>query len=163
MSIESEIDDFSREIDQARLFDKRPPIFSRGKKIIKGTSLSQNELFILRRWNSHTPVVHNVFGGGYFLFWKGKGTVIDPGCSFIRLFELKTRHEINDIDLVITSHDHIDHCQDLITLISLFRQYNKLLIEKKDPPKTWDLLMSYGVEDQINSMLINKENVMSGK
>jgi hypothetical protein len=102
--------------------------------------------------------VWDAWGGGYFIRWRGRGTIIDPGCSFVRLFRAETPYEIGDIHMVIATHDHVDHCQDFGTLITLFREYNKWLDKQAKPPRTWDLLMSYGVEDQVNSLLVHPEN-----
>lgn len=145
---------FATEMEEARQIAKVPELFSRTRI----TREKMDEICVLRRWNSHTPSVWDTWGGGYFLRWQGKGIIIDPGCSFIKLFRSETPYEIGDINMIIATHDHIDHCQDLGTVISLFREYNKWLDKQNHPPKNWDLLMSLGVEDQINSLLVHPEN-----
>jgi len=121
----------------------------------------QGELLIMRRWNSHTPALYNVLGGGYFLWWDGKGTVIDPGCGFVKLFRSETRYNLGYIDMVIVTHDHLDHCHDLASLISLLRQYNGWRVNTCTPPKApkvWDMIVSYGVADMYASMLEHPDN-----
>jgi hypothetical protein len=51
-----------------------------------------NQLEIIRRWNSHSPMLTDSYGGGYFIRWRGKGIVIDPGCTFLRAFRRQHRH-----------------------------------------------------------------------
>ena len=146
---------FAMEMEEARRIAKVPELFRR-------TWLPRekaDEICVLRRWNSHTPSVWNVWGGGYFLWWRGRGTVVDPGCSFTRVLRSETPYEVGDIDMAVATHDHVDHCQDFSTLISLFRGYNKWLTSNRQPPRTWDLVMSHGVADQFNSLLIHPENL----
>jgi hypothetical protein len=146
-------DIFAALVNEAEEIHKGPDVFWRNP----GPAI--NELCILRRWNSHTPSVADVLGGGYFLRWQGKGTIIDPGCSFLRLFRHCTRYSFHDIDMVIVTHDHVDHCQDLGTLVSLFRQFNKWLVKKRgEAPRIWDMIVSYGVADQFISLLNHPDN-----
>jgi len=145
---------FALEMEEARRIAKAPELFQRSWPSREKT----DEICILRRWNSHTPSVWNAWGGGYFIRWQEKGTIIDPGCSFIRIFGTKTPYEISDIDMVVTTHDHVDHCQDFGTLITLLRAYNKWLDKQRVPPRTWDLLMSHGVANHFNSFLVHPEN-----
>ena len=63
--------------------------------------------------------------------------------------------------MVIVTHDHLDHCHDLASLISLFRQYNSWRVKTQKPPeapKIWDMLVSYGVADMYASMLEHPDN-----
>jgi hypothetical protein len=148
------LDDLKRQINRATQKHKSPDIFWRNSKE------EINEIRILRRWNSHSPSITNIYGGGYYIRWANKGTIIDPGYSFIKLFRRRTQYTMNDIDLVVVTHDHIDHCQDLAALITLFRQYNNWCVKKKKNgfPRTWDMLISYGVADQYNSLFNNPDN-----
>lgn len=98
-------------------------------------SLEENFLMVLRRWNSFTPTMNTDTesnrGGGYFLYWKGKGIVIDPGFDFLyNLDECGLR--IYDIDAVIITHSHIDHCNDFESILTLIHEYNKNLDNKKE-------------------------------
>lgn len=130
-----------------------------------------NELEILRRWNSHTPMLYDEFGGGYFLRWQGKGIVIDPGCTFVEVFRKRhgnvylEPHCMDDIDLVVVTHDHIDHSEELATLITLLRTYNKRKKKKYmqneeeyEPHKNIDLVLSYGVYFKCHTLLEHHDN-----
>ena len=149
-------------IREGEEISKGPDVFWREPDNAKdGIGEGQGELRILRRWNSHTPTLYNILGGGYFLWWGGKGTVIDPGCGFLKLFQSETRYNLGHIDMVIVTHDHLDHCHDLASLISLFRQYNSWRVKTQKPPeapKIWDMLVSYGVADMYASMLEHPDN-----
>jgi tetratricopeptide (TPR) repeat protein len=105
--------------------------------------LSQNLFSVLRRWNSYTPTLHTNteenLGGGYFLYWKGKGIVIDPGFNFIDNF-LNNGLLIYDIDAVIITHAHVDHCSDFEAILTLLHEYN----EKRENKKRIDLFMNMG-------------------
>lgn len=98
---------------------------------------------VLRRWNSFTPRLPNrespIRGGGYFLVWKGKGIVIDPGFDFLNNFG-EHGFSIKDIDAVVITHAHTDHTADLETLLCLkFEQISRKLDNSK-----LDLFMNRG-------------------
>jgi len=96
--------------------------------------LTDNFFLVLRRWNSYTPVMltttESNLGGGYFLRWKGKGIVIDPGFDFLDNF-FNNGLVLYDIDAVIISHAHVDHCSDFESLLSLIFEYNERNMDKK--------------------------------
>jgi len=62
-------------------------------------------------------------GGGYFLRFKGKGIVIDPGFNFIDNFK-GAGHSFNEIDVVMITHAHNDHTSDLESILTLLHKYN---------------------------------------
>ena len=102
--------------------------------ITASESINKNEnlLYILRRFNSYTPIVSSYSniskGGGYFITCDSKGIVIDPGFNFIQnFFDNKLR--ISDIDKIIITHAHNDHTVDLESIITLIYLYNKKLEE----------------------------------
>ncbi len=64
-------------------------------------------------------------GGGCFLSWEGKGIVIDPGYDFIENM-YSEELAIGDIDAIIVTHAHNDHYIDLVSILTLSYQYNKL-------------------------------------
>jgi tetratricopeptide (TPR) repeat protein len=68
-------------------------------------------LSILRKWNSYTPIIPSEKGdnkgGGYFLYHKGKGIVIDPGFNFIENF-YQEGFKVADIDAILITHAHND-------------------------------------------------------
>lgn len=81
----------------------------------------------LRRWNSFTPAIpaHQAdsIGGGYFLWHKGEGTVIDPGYNFLENFH-RAGGSIRDIDNVFITHSHDDHTHQLEQILTLLYKYN---------------------------------------
>jgi len=84
-------------------------------------------LSVLRKWNSYTPIFPSEKGdnkgGGYFLYHKGKGIVIDPGFNFIENF-YQEGFKVADIDAVLITHAHNDHTVDLESIITLVYKYN---------------------------------------
>ena len=84
-------------------------------------------LSVLRKWNSYTPIIPSKKGdnkgGGYFLYHKGKGIVIDPGFNFIENF-YQEGFKVADIDAVLITHAHNDHTVDLESILTLVYKYN---------------------------------------
>lgn len=85
-----------------------------------------NKLVLLKGMSSSTPAMLNsIFetetfvGGGFYLNWKGLGIVIDPGYHFVH-----NMHQygltVFDVDVVIITHEHIDHNVDMRVLDDLF-------------------------------------------
>ncbi|MBM3498107.1 MAG: hypothetical protein FJX74_05495 [Armatimonadetes bacterium] len=99
-----------------------------------------------RHYNSDSPVIPGprhfakranitlppqYMGGGYFLIHAGYGIAIDPGYDFLRLLyalpqpakpsnpesDVSVGFTTEDIDLVIVTHDHLDHCADFETIL----------------------------------------------
>ncbi|HUV02893.1 MAG TPA: tetratricopeptide repeat protein [Desulfobacteria bacterium] len=105
--------------------------------------LNENFFLVLRRWNSYTPRMltptESNLGGGYFLCWKGKGIVVDPGFDFIDNF-FNNDLLIDDIDAVVITHAHVDHCSDFESLLTLLFEYN----EKNKHKKKIDVFMNLG-------------------
>ncbi|MGL1931039.1 MAG: tetratricopeptide repeat protein [Desulfotalea sp.] len=106
--------------------------------INSSTKLPENGSFflVLRRWNSFTPALpledgEKSLGGGYFIYHKGKGTVIDPGYNFIENFQ-KSGCRLIDIDNIIITHAHNDHTIDFESLLTLLYQASK---DSKRPKK----------------------------
>jgi len=91
---------------------------------------SDSFITVLRRWNSYTPKLPNreagKNGGGYFLVWKGRGIVIDPGFDFMDNFD-KAGYSIQDIDAVVLTHAHTDHTADLESILCLKYEEGKQL------------------------------------
>jgi tetratricopeptide (TPR) repeat protein/ribonuclease BN (tRNA processing enzyme) len=105
--------------------------------------LNENFFLVLRRWNSYTPRMltptESNLGGGYFLYWKGKGIVLDPGFDFIDNF-FNNELLMYDIDAVIITHAHVDHCSDFESLLTLLFEYN----EENEQKKKIDIFMNLG-------------------
>jgi len=87
-------------------------------------------LSILRGWSSSVTLLEGAqdcqwSGGGYFLKWRGKGLVIDPGFDFLDNFHQAGFH-VMDIDAIVVSHNHPDHNADLNTLDNLCHEIAKV-------------------------------------
>lgn len=107
-----------------------------GSEFSKRDFRLQNRSFmmILKGFSSSTPFFypalrerfHNVpiKGGGIFLKWKGYGIVIDPGISFMENMHLSGLN-INDINAIFITHNHIDHNGDLVTIDDLASQFGR--------------------------------------
>lgn len=89
----------------------------------------QDRLLCLKGFSSSTPTVHSVafdgecMGGGLYVNYKGLGIVIDPGIGFVNSMH-KHGIYINNIDVVIITHDHLDHNADAKVISSLLYDLN---------------------------------------
>lgn len=125
-----------------------------------GATVDGNEFQVLRRWNSHTPMLQFSYGGGYLLRWRGKGIVIDPGVTFLDVFqhahpvEGMRAHRMDDIDMVLVTHDHADHCEDVGMLLVFLRNYNKRF---KGKERHIDFVQSLGAHFRSVILLNNAE------
>jgi len=112
----------------------------------------KNFFIVLRRWNSYTPALSSELerskGGGYFLSWKGKGIVIDPGFNFIENF-IAQGFKIADIDAIFLTHSHLDHTVDFESLMTLIHEHNEEIEEKKFV----DLFMNIGSLNKFISLV----------
>lgn len=84
----------------------------------------------LQRWNSSSPAEGYSLGGGYLIYHLNEssivdyGIAIDPGFDFIRnLFHMG--FSLNDIDIVLISHAHIDHIRDFESIVTLLLELAK--------------------------------------
>lgn len=96
----------------------------------------QNRSFltVLKGFSSSTPFFypalrerfHNVpiKGGGFFLKWRGYGIAVDPGINFMENMHIAGLN-INDINAIFITHNHIDHNGDLSTIDDLASQFGK--------------------------------------
>ncbi|KAA3437712.1 MBL fold metallo-hydrolase [Rufibacter hautae] len=109
--------------DRYQLYNSRPS--SRFSAQIKGQVEipSKNVLAIMRGWGSASPLIEDAYsacvGGGYFLKWRDKGLVIDPGIDFMRNFRSNGFH-MREVDGIVVSHDHTDHNADLRSIDDVF-------------------------------------------
>lgn len=71
-SNDPEYREFALKIEDARRIAKGPDLFRRRSKEEDG------QIWFLRRWNSHTPCFQDIWGGGCFIWWKGKGSLFAP-------------------------------------------------------------------------------------
>ena len=93
------------------------------------TKLFKNSLVVLKGTSSSTPSVLNAafdtqeyHGGGFFISWDGFGIVVDPGYHFLTNLH-DAGLDVNDIDAVVITHEHIDHNIDMRLLDDLL--YNQ--------------------------------------
>jgi len=84
----------------------------------------------LQRWNSSSPAKGYSVGGGYFLYHLDDretvdiGIAIDPGFDFVRnLFH--SGFGIDDIDILLISHAHLDHIRDFESIVILLAELKK--------------------------------------
>lgn len=131
-----------------------------------------NRFVVLRRWQSFNPKVprpkgQDIRGGGYFLFWEGMGTVVDPGYGFIRNF-YEEGFSIADIDAIVVTHTHPDHDDELNTILTLLAEWNQLqrmgldVPSETKEPKLIDLFLNEGAYRKYSSWLYAKD-IMIGK
>ncbi len=89
----------------------------------------ENRLLCLKGFSSSTPTIHSIAfdaecaGGGLYLNYKGLGIVIDPGIGFVNSMH-KNGIYINNINVVIITHDHLDHNADAKVISSLLYDLN---------------------------------------
>jgi len=115
------------------------------------------KLIVLRRWNSFTPGLPLLTngaskGGGYFICWKGKGIVIDPGFDFVENFA-EAGLSLEDIDAILITQAHIDHTNDLETLIMLLAERNA----QNPSPRQVTLGLNLGCLNKVNVGWILRE------
>lgn len=116
-------------------------------------------LFVLRKWNSFTPIIadgqESDRGGGYFLFHKGVGLVVDPGYDFIEHFH-QAGCRIHDITHIAVTHAHDDHTAQLEQLLTLFHQYNGNIAEEKSKKKVV-LLLNHSTMKKFSGFRLHRD------
>lgn len=60
-------------------------------------------------------------GGGYYINYDGIGIVMDPGADFVTNFHKQNLY-IQDIDIIIVTHDHVDSNNDLVKIAEAAHQ-----------------------------------------
>ena len=112
-------------------------------------------LSVLRKWNSYTPIIPSEKGdnkgGGYFLYHKGKGIVIDPGFNFIENF-YQEGFKVADIDAILITHAHNDHTVDFESILTLIYKYNDAIEDsvKHEMKGEKDIKIKQEVENRLN-------------
>jgi hypothetical protein len=91
-------------------------------------NVNEPTLYVLRRYNSFTPILNSEtkYGGGFFLWTGKKGIIIDPGFDFIKSF-IKAGFCLSLIDAIVITHAHPDHLADLSSILTLLYEYNDSL------------------------------------
>ncbi|MHC2994686.1 MAG: MBL fold metallo-hydrolase [Candidatus Atribacteria bacterium] len=137
------------------------------------------EMIVLRRWNSFSPGLYREstgsLGGGYLLRIKRKNKylmegndgvkkkenekvvniVIDPGYNFVQNFRREGFY-IDDIDTIIVTHSHLDHCAELLPIMDLMYQFNKrykYTPNEKRQRKKVNLCLSQGAYKKFSSYI----------
>lgn len=117
------LQDYFNEEPQFHYYDEYKKHVSQFRKI--------DERFVcLKGFSSSTPIVNSVAfdegssGGGFYFRINNVGVVVDPGIGFVSLMH-KYNIFIDDIDIVIVTHDHIDHNCDVNVISSLLYDYNR--------------------------------------
>jgi ribonuclease BN (tRNA processing enzyme)/Tfp pilus assembly protein PilF len=107
--------------------------------LVREVPTRQDAFVCLRGWGSAVTLLEggedcDWVGGGYFLRWRGKGIVIDPGFDFMDNFHDAKLH-LKEVDAVLVSHNHSDHNYDLSSLddlrYELHRRWKLLHSEQK--------------------------------
>ncbi len=129
------------------------------------------ELICMRRYSSPFPLLprpsaFRALGGGYFvrlhsaeLGEKGDdgadkgpyGVVVDPGVDFVENL-YRAGYSLGDIDMVVITHDHVDHLGALDPLLSLLHVRSQILAKqpgkKRGTNKKVTVLTSKSVDDR---------------
>ena len=93
----------------------------------RSSAFEDNFLVMLKGFSSSTPILLNnanntnfYSGGGFFFKWNGLGVAVDPGYMFVQNLH-NYGISVLDIDVVIVTHEHIDHSNDVRLLDDLHR------------------------------------------
>jgi tetratricopeptide (TPR) repeat protein len=102
------------------------------------------EFVCMRRYSSPFPLLprpsaFRALGGGYFIRLHGTrggdveepyGIVVDPGVDFVENL-YRSGFSLSDIDMIVVSHDHVDHLGALDPLLSLLHVRAELLSKEE--------------------------------
>lgn len=90
----------------------------------------KNFFINLKGMSSSSPILYNsalhtdYAGGGFYVRWNGVGIAVDPGYNFLKnLGDYSLT--LFDINIVIITHDHIDHNHDARLLADMAYQLNR--------------------------------------
>lgn len=111
----------------------------------------------LQRWNSSSPAEGYSVGGGYLIYHLDDeekkvsyGIAIDPGFDFIRnLFHMG--FSLNDIDIVLISHAHIDHIRDFESIVTLLFE----LAKRKKQYRKVHVILTLGIYKRLKYIIEN--------
>lgn len=103
--------------------------------------LEKNCLLILKAFSSSMPILLNYSndierysGGGFYIRWNGKGIAVDPGYKFVENLH-RAGFSVLDVDVVVVTHEHIDHSSDIRLLDDLHFNASK---NHKDQEYNWN-------------------------
>jgi hypothetical protein len=133
------------------------------------------EFICMRRYSSPFPLLprpsaFRALGGGYFIRLHSDageegeheqdgpyGIVVDPGVDFVENL-YRTDYSLGDIDMVVITHDHVDHLGALDPLLSLLHVRSQILDKQPDtddgepPAKKVTVLTSQSVRDRYDAV-----------
>lgn len=134
------------------------------------------EFVCMRRYSSAFPLLprpstFRALGGGYFVRLHGKasgktsplpfGIVVDPGVDFIENL-YRTGYSLSDIDMVVVTHDHVDHLGSLDPLLSLLHEHSqyrdKQQTQPGEDPRKLAIYASQSVIDRYEQVLQLKKS-----
>lgn len=164
---------------QERFLDYLKFRTGRNKNYRVGEPLNETpnfELISLRRWNSFSPNLGSraaaSVGGGYLIrLWRESrksngsryiGIAVDPGYNFLEnLFN--EGFTIADIDIVVVTHAHPDHTENLTNLFTLLFERNKRMADETEQDEISSpidhsifLLLTEGVFERYQSLLLSE-------
>ena len=134
---------FYNEVIQQKIEEKKVPVelenyftlpaqmyyYQQEMEGVKNSIQLRDKFLCLKGFSSSTPTIYSgtfdseCAGGGLYLNYKGIGIVIDPGLGFVNLMH-KQGIYINNIDVVIITHDHVDHNADAKVISALSHDLN---------------------------------------
>lgn len=97
---------------------------------LPANSRPENFFINLKGMSSSSPFIYNsalrtdYAGGGFYVRWEGVGIAVDPGYNFLKNLRDYSL-TLFDIDIVIITHDHIDHNHDARLLADMAYQLNR--------------------------------------
>lgn len=118
------------------------------EKLPEGTPLGHDspsiEFICMRRYSSPFPLLprpsaFRALGGGYFLRLHATGAnrsggaygvVVDPGVDFVENL-YRSGYSLGDIDMIVITHDHVDHLGGLDPLLSLLHVRSQILSKQR--------------------------------
>jgi tetratricopeptide (TPR) repeat protein len=136
------------------------------------------EFICVRRYSSAFPLLprpsaFHAHGGGYFVRLHSAtdepfGIVIDPGTDFVENL-YRTGYGLSDIDMIVVTHDHVDHVGALDALLSLLHERNSILGDEGQgslPPVTVianrSVRRRYHYADQIQGKRFRRLEALQG-
>jgi hypothetical protein len=103
------------------------------------------EFICMRRYSSPFPLLprpsaFRALGGGYFLRLHQNdsepasapyGVVVDPGVDFVENL-YRSGYSLGDIDMIVITHDHVDHLGGLDPLLSLLHVRSQIFSQQHE-------------------------------
>lgn len=131
-----------KEIDELLVQKEKPEeIYVKNYLLTRQTHEYLNKLVMLKGFSSSTPFLLNhslntnyYSGGGFYFNWYGVGIAIDPGYHFVQNLH-QNGLNVLDINVVVITHEHIDHNSDMRLLDDLHYNASKVF---RDDRWLWD-------------------------